>query len=61
MSSTVQIYTSNVEVEPDGKDALLVTLEEVDASDFVSEFIASEILDAMDFSDIVKYVTDRTE
>jgi hypothetical protein len=61
MSSTVQIYTNKVEIEEQDKGSKLVTLENVDASDFVNEFIAEEILDAMDFSVIHKYVTDRAD
>jgi len=43
-------------IEQDGNETTVFGAE---PSDFVSEFIASEILDAMDFNDIVKYVTDR--
>lgn len=52
MSSTIQIYSTGIDVEPEDNGSILVTLDDVDAGDFVSEFIASEILDAMDFSDI---------
>lgn len=51
MSSTVQVYAKNVSIEP-SNNQVYVTLEDVDASDFVSEFTVDEILSAMDFSDV---------
>jgi len=51
MTSTVQVYANNVSIEPNG-NKIYVTLEDVDASDFVSEFTVDEILSAMDFSDV---------
>lgn len=51
MSSTIQVYTKNINIEAQ-RDVMLVTLEDVDASDFVSEFTVDEVLSAMDFSDV---------
>ena len=66
MSSTVSLYAKGVTVENlhgeelfDLTGEVQVTLNDVDASDFVSEFISSEILDAMEWVDIIKYVAER--
>lgn len=61
MSSTIQVYSTGIDVEPEDNGSILVTLEDVDAGDFVAEYTVDEILSAMDFSDIVKYVTDRSD
>lgn len=61
MSSTIQVYASRVEVEDDINGFKHVTLENVDANDFVHEFTADEVLDAMDFDVIADYVTKRLE
>jgi hypothetical protein len=66
---TNRVYVENQDVKPDmvvkenGTEirtvrplGLLVTLENVDASDIVSEFFTDEILDALDYSDIMDYV-----
>ena len=66
MSSNVSVYTSSMMVEDLSGNELFetdkenqVTMNDVDASDFVSEFMVSEVLDAMDFSDVVDYVAKR--
>ena len=66
MSSNVSVYTSSMMVEDLSGNELFetdkenqVTMNDVDAIDFVSEFMVSEVLDAMDFSDVVDYVTKR--
>jgi len=59
MSSTISVYGKGVTVENLSGDELYdkdgdvqVTINDVDASDFVSEFTVDEILSAMDFSDV---------
>lgn len=59
MSSTVQVYTSGIDVEPDGKDALLVTIDDVDASDFTSEFSMDEVLSTYELSEVHDWVVAR--
>jgi hypothetical protein len=56
--STITIYTPTIEIEADGLGGMQVTIE-ADAGDFVSEFMPHEILEAMDWSTVVKYVDDR--
>ena len=58
MSSTVQVYTKGIEIEPAANE-ISVTLTEVDASDFISEFTVDEICSAMDFADVADWVDKR--
>jgi len=50
--SSIQLYSTKIEVDTVDNKTLSVYLENVDASDFVNEFTVDEILSAMDFSDI---------
>ena len=59
MSSTIQVYTSGIDVEPDGKDGLLVTLDDVDANDFTSEFTLDEVLSTYELSEVHDWVVAR--
>lgn len=58
--SSMQVYADRVETEPQYQTNM-VTLEGVDVSNVVAEFPAEDILDCLDFSDILRYVTDRLE
>ena len=59
MSETIQIYATNVDIDPSGMDSVLVTLEGVDVSNVVSEFTTSDVLDSLDFSDVSDFYIAR--
>ena len=66
MSSNIQLYSKGITVESIQGSVLFsrvsevrATLNDVDASDFVSEFTVDEILNAMDFNDVAQYVRDN--
>ena len=59
MSSTIQVYSKGIDVEPEDNGSILVTLDDVDASDFVSEFAMDEILSQYEFSDVHDWVVAR--
>jgi hypothetical protein len=58
----IQLYVKkqDLTIEPDGED-YLVSIENVQANDFVNEFCAEEILDAMDFDTISDYIIARAQ
>jgi hypothetical protein len=63
MSSNVQVYSKGVVVDDlpgnpifETTDEVSVYLKDIDARDFVSEFPSHEVLDAMDISDVIKWL-----
>ena len=63
----IQLYTKGITVESLSGDMLFesttersVTLKDVDASDFTSEFSVGEILSSMEFSDVADWVMKQT-
>lgn len=68
MSSTIQVYSSDVVVEEvTGQrvfgtvEDVVVTLKDVDVGDFTSEYSLDEVLDQYEFSDIHDWVIKRLE
>lgn len=66
--SNVQVYAKSVLVESlsgakvfESNTERSVILNDVDASDFISEFTVDEILSAMDFADVADWVNARRE
>ena len=63
----IQLYTKGITVENisgsvlfESSSELSVTLKDVDASDFTSEFTVDEILSSMEFSDVADWVMKQT-
>lgn len=58
--NTISIYADNVKVEAQ-KDTQNVTLTGIDVSQVVHELDVEEVLDSIDFSTVMEYVTTRQE